>query len=111
MELMQEILLRSRCKNIIESQDCITLKGLDFLDPEEDTTAALPLMDDSQVEVFSVVSCGHRQREITQWDHGTPPCLFWPYPIASVSQRVLPLLKILKWVPSMVMFVEMPEDS
>ena len=46
-ELMQEIHLRSRCKNIIESQDCITLKGLEFLDPEEDTIATLPRMDDS----------------------------------------------------------------
>ncbi len=46
-ELLQEVILRSRSKDVIESQDHITLKGLELLDPEEDAIAALPLIDNS----------------------------------------------------------------
>ena len=63
-ELLQEVLLRSRCNNIIESQDHIALKRLKFLDLEEDTTTALPLMDDSREEIFGILVRGHCQGEI-----------------------------------------------
>jgi hypothetical protein len=43
MELLQEVILWTRSKDIIESQDCITLEGLELLDLEEDATAARPI--------------------------------------------------------------------
>jgi hypothetical protein len=63
-ELLQEVILRRRSKDFIESQDFITLKGLELLDPEKDATAVLPLMDNSQEEIFGVLVHSHRQREI-----------------------------------------------
>jgi hypothetical protein len=42
-ELLQEVILRSRSKDVIESQDCITFEGLKLLDPEEDATP-VPIM-------------------------------------------------------------------
>jgi hypothetical protein len=62
--LLQEVILRSRSKDTIKSQDCITLTGLELLNPEEDATAMLPLVDNSQEEIFGVLVRSHRQREI-----------------------------------------------
>ena len=47
MEILQEVILRSRSKDVIESQDHITLEGLELLDPEKYATMALPLVDNS----------------------------------------------------------------
>jgi hypothetical protein len=46
-ELLQEVILGIRSKDVLEIQDHITLKGLELLDPEEDATAALQLVDNS----------------------------------------------------------------
>jgi hypothetical protein len=46
-KLLQEVILRSRSKDVIESQDHITLEGLELLDPEKYATMALPLVDNS----------------------------------------------------------------
>jgi hypothetical protein len=63
-KLLQEVILRSKSKDVIGSQDCITLEGLELLDPEEDATAVLPLVENSQEEIFGVLVRSHRQREI-----------------------------------------------
>jgi hypothetical protein len=66
-ELLQEVILRSRSKDVIESQDCITLKELELLDPKENATTALLLVDNSQEEIFGVLVRSHHQREIHNW--------------------------------------------